>query len=99
MTNLFSSVLVVGFSFCVIGAEEMPISNPNRSSLVQLMDVVSTNIVTREEYVVGNTLSAVAMKKAPLRNVRRDELTPCVQSVRAVLDGLRLNSQRTRPSC
>jgi len=29
------------------------------------MDVVSTNIVTREEYVVGNTLSAVAMKKGP----------------------------------
>jgi hypothetical protein len=29
------------------------------------MDVVSTNIVTREEYVVGNTLSAVAMKKNP----------------------------------
>ena len=67
MTNLFSSVLVVAFSFCVIGAEEMPISNPNRSSLVikSLMDVVSTNIVTREEYVVGNTLSAVAMKKNP----------------------------------
>jgi hypothetical protein len=29
------------------------------------MDAVSTDIVTRTEYVVGNTFSAVAMKKDP----------------------------------
>jgi len=60
MTNLFSSVLVVGFSFCVIGAEEMPISNPNRSSLViQVADGCGFNKyrdargICRRKYIIG----------------------------------------------
>jgi hypothetical protein len=60
MTNLFSSVLVVAFSFCVIGAEEMPISNPNRSSLViQVADGCGFNKyrdargICRPKYIIG----------------------------------------------
>ena len=60
MTNLFSSVLVLTFSLPIIVAQGMPISNPNRSSLImQVADGCGFNKyrdahgICRRKYIIG----------------------------------------------
>ena len=60
MTNFSSSVLILPFSFPIIVAQGMPISNPNRSSLVmQVADGCGFNKyrdargICRQKYIMG----------------------------------------------